>query len=562
MQTQNVQVHTALDAVKRSGCLGNSTRQIRLLKYLLTEEYEGRGARIKAYSIALDVLGRSDDFDNNTDSIVRVEMHRLRKKLKNFNEKSSNFNLVLPKASYRIQMVPKISSPENLQNTNEIKTAQPLYKNPGFMIGIFSIFLAICAWGFWMLSTQNQKQPPVRTTDLSCSNETPNLHILPTIVVGAGRIGNDMALMVDDYLRTGLRQYPLVYLTSTPDCLSSGSPYYTLEAKIFSTADLPYVSFISRHSASQSIIFTEKIDLPEGSTTIPESVSWEFYKIASMVAQGGAALSQDAQLRPWKNKQGHQDYQCLIMAQSFDAARDDSRYREAVSCLETAIQGGNTNPFLHGLLAISYMDQIRGYRVHTTDVPYEKAKALVEKAEETTPNDSTILRARLLLETEHVDSGMVESFAKERIKNTLNALEQQQAFNSHILIPISQTFGYKLGDWETAYRISQRAIKIDRTGSNSIHFVSFAYELLYAEPEQAYQTSLKLYESSNNIALLMGLAAANRAGEYEQAQKCKEHLAALGFATIDDYVTFIEKRNYEPQITTALIKWLRAPEEK
>lgn len=562
MQTQNVQVHTVLDTVKRSGCLGNSARQTRLLKYLLTEQYEGRGARIKAYSIALDVLGRSEDFDNSTDSIVRVEMHRLRKKLTQFNEASANFNLILPKASYRIQLVPKKNSLGDLQNTSVTKPSPPLYKNSGFMIGIISMLLAICAWGVWMVSTQSPNQPPVRTTDFSCSNEMPNLHILPTLVVGEGQIGNDMAIMVDDYLHTGLRQYPVVHLASTPDCLSNGSPYYTLEAKIFSTAEQPYVSFISHHSASQSIIFTEKIVLPAGSTTIPESVSWEFYKIASMLAQGGAALSQDAQLRPWNNKQGQQDFQCLMMAQSFNAARDDSRYREAIECMETSIQHGNTNPFLHGLLAISYIDQVRGYRVKFTENPYEEAKILVEKAEETTPNDSTILRARLLLETEHVNSGMVESFKKERIKNTLNALEQQQAYNSHILIPISQTFGYKLGDWETAYRISQRALKIDRTGSNSIQFVNFGYELLFADPEQAYQTSLKLYEASNNIALIMGIAAANKAGKYEQAQKCKEHLVALGFITTDDYVTFIEKRNYEPQITAALIKWLNVPEEK
>ncbi|MBV8897710.1 MAG: hypothetical protein JO051_14450 [Acidobacteriaceae bacterium] len=39
---------------------------------------------MKEYTIATDVFGRSSDFDQSTDAIVRVEMHRLRKKLKEF----------------------------------------------------------------------------------------------------------------------------------------------------------------------------------------------------------------------------------------------------------------------------------------------------------------------------------------------------------------------------------------------------------------------------------------------------------------------------------------------
>jgi len=59
----------------------DSDRQRRLIQYLVTEELEGRGHRLKAVSIATDVFGRSADFDPQTDSIIRVEMERIRQAL-------------------------------------------------------------------------------------------------------------------------------------------------------------------------------------------------------------------------------------------------------------------------------------------------------------------------------------------------------------------------------------------------------------------------------------------------------------------------------------------------
>ena len=71
----------ALDRLIAQGLADSSDRQRNLLRYLVTEEVEGRGDRLKAFSIATDVFGRGADFDAQQDSIVRVEIGRLRKSL-------------------------------------------------------------------------------------------------------------------------------------------------------------------------------------------------------------------------------------------------------------------------------------------------------------------------------------------------------------------------------------------------------------------------------------------------------------------------------------------------
>jgi hypothetical protein len=76
----------ALYAVLASGTFENKPRLANLLKYICERHFEGDPGAIKEYSIATDVFGRSQSFDQATDSIVRVEAFRLRKKLREFYE--------------------------------------------------------------------------------------------------------------------------------------------------------------------------------------------------------------------------------------------------------------------------------------------------------------------------------------------------------------------------------------------------------------------------------------------------------------------------------------------
>lgn len=74
----------ALQAVLESATFSKNPRLSSLLEYLCIRYFQGEAKSIKEYSIATDVFRRPADFDQSTDAIVRVEMHRLRKKLKEY----------------------------------------------------------------------------------------------------------------------------------------------------------------------------------------------------------------------------------------------------------------------------------------------------------------------------------------------------------------------------------------------------------------------------------------------------------------------------------------------
>ncbi len=70
-----------LQAVLQSALFVRSPTLAHLLSHLCEKAFAGEGDQIKEYSIALEVFGRRDSFDQDLDSIVRVQANRLRKRL-------------------------------------------------------------------------------------------------------------------------------------------------------------------------------------------------------------------------------------------------------------------------------------------------------------------------------------------------------------------------------------------------------------------------------------------------------------------------------------------------
>ena len=97
-----------------SGALGRSKNYRALLQYLVQCSIEGKSP--KELEIAIDVLGRNNDFDVSVDSTVRVYVHQLRKKLDAYFEKQGaeeDYRIVVPKGSYTLSVIPSIKKIEN-----------------------------------------------------------------------------------------------------------------------------------------------------------------------------------------------------------------------------------------------------------------------------------------------------------------------------------------------------------------------------------------------------------------------------------------------------------------
>lgn len=92
-----------LQAVLNSPLFARTPALSHLLSYLCEKTFAGKTEQIKEYSIALDVFERRDSFDQDTDSIVRVQANRLRKRLSEYYKgdgKGHAIQIVIPLGQY------------------------------------------------------------------------------------------------------------------------------------------------------------------------------------------------------------------------------------------------------------------------------------------------------------------------------------------------------------------------------------------------------------------------------------------------------------------------------
>jgi len=73
--------HQELDWLLNSGVLGRSHNLAQVLKFICEKHFEGQAGQITEHALAVEALGRRDDFNPQVDTIVRVTAHQLRKRL-------------------------------------------------------------------------------------------------------------------------------------------------------------------------------------------------------------------------------------------------------------------------------------------------------------------------------------------------------------------------------------------------------------------------------------------------------------------------------------------------
>src|SRR5262245_48079482 len=79
-----VEVQAALNRILASECFRTSPQLGAFLRYVVEAALGGRAASLKGYTIGVEALGRDQNFDPQSDPIVRVEATRLRRAMERY----------------------------------------------------------------------------------------------------------------------------------------------------------------------------------------------------------------------------------------------------------------------------------------------------------------------------------------------------------------------------------------------------------------------------------------------------------------------------------------------
>ena len=168
----------SLDRVLASEQFATSPNLKKFLSYIIEQKLNGNEAGLKAYSIAIDAFGRSEDFDSQIDPIVRVQAGRLRKELAAYYEGAGANDPVridVPRGSYR----PEFS----YQNTKPAKSTKSLTPTNVKYAGIALAVVIVIALAAGVVRHQFF---PSTTDDISQTSQGTDLSETISVVIHGG----------------------------------------------------------------------------------------------------------------------------------------------------------------------------------------------------------------------------------------------------------------------------------------------------------------------------------------------------------------------------------------
>ena len=334
-------------------------RRRSMLRYLVEETVAGRGERLKGSNLAMVIFGRDQNFDPQSDPIVRIEAGRLRSALDGYYAgagHNDDLRIVIPKGGYASRAYWQNDTPTPLSEfsddigrpappTPSPVAASALSTWPPFLF--FGGGMILVASVVWISLTRPQPPPPTIPTEV---NAVP-LIVLP---FAARETGSEEA-----FLAAGMTQQLIADLA-----LFSGLKLYTASA---SFQQDPYadaaelgkdldVSYIVRGSVAQEanrlhvlaqleeadngrVVWSKAYNFavnPQEIIAAREDVSAE---IASQLGQSNGAIKIDMldNLAP-AQAADMGSYLCVLQAQRYRVTFDEAAYGKVLDCLQLATQ--------------------------------------------------------------------------------------------------------------------------------------------------------------------------------------------------------------------------------
>ena len=177
LEAQRDELETAL----RSECFARAPMLSHLLSYLCEKRFAGEAHQIKEYSVGVEVFHRGASFDQNSDSIVRVEANRLRKRLAAYyagEGASHRLHIAIPLGQYvpefesahpHEEPAPAEESPSAIDGA-PAKEARGWLRRPlsrSWLLGVMAVSLLLVVYWSVQAFRQMKQTPPAAESNSS-----------------------------------------------------------------------------------------------------------------------------------------------------------------------------------------------------------------------------------------------------------------------------------------------------------------------------------------------------------------------------------------------------------
>lgn len=490
------------------------SRKYRILEYLVAAEVEGSGDRLKAYAIGVDVLDRRADFDPSEDSIVRVEMARLRTALSIFyHTHQTGLRIEIPKGTYRPEFI-EIDNSEESTSTIDIGG----WWHRVLMRAFLACSVALVAGTFAFLLTQFRSMDPERPVSdrpvvrVFGDFKTDQMsHVLETLS-GFKNINTVLAKYSNEPA-----DYRVVFLMGEDDTSVQGKVIHSLSGQVVSSA-----AFGPDHHDNEG----------------------EFEKWLSSVAQLNGLIEKDYMRRGKFSPV----FRCRYLTETYFGNQTDDAHLEARDCLLDQIAKGERSATLFANLALIYREEHSDKRNAMPGDPLYRAMEAARTAIDIDPFDANNHYAL-----------MTVLFAMGCVPEAINAGElavKLAPLDGSVLGGFASRL-VSVGLYEEALEMFDRSMDLNPGQLHWRNYGVFLAQLGIGNRAGAAEVSPTLEGSINPLLLAATAIGMNISGRSEEAQARYQKLLSFEPDVRDMY----ERRSYEAGLVNALMEEIHSLEK-
>lgn len=435
------------------------------LRYVVEEALSGRGDRIKAYSIAIEVFNRDERFTQD-DPVVRIEAGRLRRALERYyliSGQNDPVRIDIPKGRYVPSFewaepppAPVAPDPEPAPQPS-ISDLLRHWITPSF---VTALLLAVSAGliAFGLLG-----RPPSASSraGTALAPDEPTLVIAPFANLGEGLEAKLYTTGLTEELLTALPRFKelKVYGRETSESLSPEvdpslvrgqlGAHYLLAGGVRASGDRVRVTARLLDTATGAIVWSETYDNDLRSRGLFEIQSDVANKVATAVAQPYGIISQLDSANPPPDDLGA--YACTLHFYAYRTDLSAEQHAVVRDCLESAVARYPTYATAWAMLSITYLDEDRfKYNERSgSPAPLERALKAARRSVELDPSNTRALQAL-----------MTVLFFNRQLTESLRIGEQALATNPNDTELMGE-YGTRLalsGQWQRGAALLKQAL--------------------------------------------------------------------------------------------------------
>ena len=417
-------IHEALGRVLASEAFSRSDRARKLLDHLVRAEIDGKGDRLKGFSIAMDVFGKDGDFDPATDAVVRVQAGRLRELLEHYyagTGRNDPVRIIVPRGTYvptytagagenaagadggdkveldlnrikaaiddRFGGVPAEyagDAPNARRSDEQTSLVGSIVRHIKlFRVGLVAI-LAMLAFVAWRVATNESALNPgaEQTSSIRGARGAATADMLPRIRLEAA--DGAATAQLAHQLRAALPAFDSINYVNASAFAAQRGDDFTVRVALGVAEGTALVQV--EHAASGKVLVTgammAKLDAEGADDALARLLDQAFTTsgaVYAFIAENGLTSSLT---------------ECLTLENRFFLDLKAEDHLAAFSCFNELAGRGAKSPLVWAELANLEVAAVTGKFGHHPEASLEKAKKLARKGVELGPNKATAYRAQ------------------------------------------------------------------------------------------------------------------------------------------------------------------------